>query len=121
MEPGLDSPTKTETIPITAHTNRSQLTEFVLFSFENKNMNVSKPAVISRMEGSALTITAYSWSDYIMNIMNALHSPISVLVPPAGVIGGIITWFLKRETDKKRIHKAGINSTNSDSGNNNKV
>lgn len=36
-----------------------------------------------------------------MNIMNALRSPVSVLIPLAGIIGGTIAWFRKREKDKK--------------------
>ena len=118
-KPKLTSPSKIETIPINANTTRSQLTEGIFFSFENKDMNISRPAAISRIEGSALTITAYSWADYFMNIVNVLRSPVSVLLPLAAAIGGVIVWFLKRETDKKGNQKADTASSRSDSSNNN--
>lgn len=42
-KPGLN-PSVTETIPIEARINRSQLTEGKYFSFENKNLSISRPA-----------------------------------------------------------------------------
>jgi len=103
-KPGLNDNTVIETIPIDA-TPSQNYTEGTYFSFENKALNINRSAAVSRIEGSALTITAFNWPDYIMNIMNALRSPVSVLVPLAGVVGGIFAWFLKREKDKKETPK----------------
>jgi hypothetical protein len=46
----------------------------------------------STIEGSSITITTLNWPEYSIN----LSSPVSVFVPIAGVIGGVIAWFLKR-------------------------
>jgi hypothetical protein len=95
--------TETQTIPIAAETTISSPQENRTFSFENKTVsaNFSNRFANSMIEGSSVTVTALNWPDYLMNSISILSSPVSVLVPVAGVIGGIITWFLKREKEKR--------------------
>jgi hypothetical protein len=106
-----NSPSVTETIPIVAQTNRSQLEEGNYVSF-NTNVSISRPAAVSKIETSSLTITVFNWPDYIMNSLTSLSTPVSVFVTLAGLFGGIIAWFLKRETDKRSKIKKNSNSGN---------
>jgi hypothetical protein len=91
----------TETIPIIAKISFPQKGNFFIF---NTNMMISSPAAVSTTASSGLAITLLNFSDYMIHLLTSLSSPINVLIPLAGLVGGSIAWFLKRSNINKN-HK----------------
>jgi hypothetical protein len=91
----------TETIPIIAKISFPQKGNFFIF---NTNKIISSPAAVSTTASSGLAITLLNFSDYVVHLLTSLSSPINVLIPLAGLVGGSIAWFLKRSSINKN-HK----------------
>lgn len=87
----------TQTIPISAEV---RLPYGSFFNF-NTNVLISTPAAAPKPEIVGLTITVFNLYDYIIHLINSLGSTINVVAVIAGLVGGVVGWFLKPRTSSK--------------------
>jgi hypothetical protein len=83
----------TETLPIAANISGLQKGNYFLFGTQTRN---STPAAISEIESLGVGVTLFNMYEYLLQLSASLSSPVAVLIPLAGLIGGAIAWLLRR-------------------------
>jgi hypothetical protein len=99
---GIGEPSITQTLPIIAKVGINETEKS--FALNTYFFNVSSSPLPKPTEMN-IAITIFNLSDWIINTLNTLNSPVNFLIVVTTAIGTAIAWILKRRKEKGNTWK----------------